>query len=532
MAEQTLYSSRMGGITPSVYSRLSQGGLPTQAPQQNKPFLMSGNTSLVRGQNLQPDIPQDQPQEQPLDMSQIPQVPSVTFDPNDFSHNEDQGDVGPKLPIKMPKDPTNGQKAYTPEHVQAGSQAISFGMKNNLPAPQTPVQAATQEQDHAKMQSDLTAIAGAPNPKKAWQEVQKDPFYKNSNFYTGMMNVGLAIMSGANPMQAFQAGDQAMKKGDMSSALGANRQALMDQGYSPASVEAAITSGDASKLQMQQMSDQDRMQAEDSRWAKRQQYADTRADAQTAQSNAEWDRRNAINQQNQLQQQEAADRRYQQRSQDMMDRQKQMIDYRQKVKQDAAAQQANSYDFDARSLNAEGKAGGYDSNKQWIEKAQTFDVANKDLQQAQNAIKAGDSQAARGAYTQALMNAVRGEIGVNRSMQPEDLEHFGADPSLFVKKGNEWSMKAGAAPTQASLKYLQDQVNTGLTSANQSIQDFKTQRIKSLVASGMDKRRATALVNRRAGGVFHDPMGAFESNVDASQGALSTGGDDYSWMNQ
>ncbi|RYA84715.1 hypothetical protein DD593_31095, partial [Enterobacter cloacae complex sp. 742-ADZ3-9B] len=75
------------------------------------------------------------------------------------------------------------------------------------------------------------------------------------------MNMGLAIMSGANAQQAGTAGIEGAKyfegedrKSRMSEYLRQNTKDLLAQGYSPNSISAAIASGDNSLLQMKQLS--------------------------------------------------------------------------------------------------------------------------------------------------------------------------------------------------------------------------------------------------------------------------------------
>lgn len=489
-------------------------------------FQNPEGVQIVHGANIQNDIPTGN--EAPV-QNNGPQAPADTLPLQQAQVASGGVDVGQDMAPPgwkyepAPKDPTGGVKEVTPEAVQAGSAAITNGVTNNLPPAQTPVQQATQAADHDKMQGDLQNMLSAKNPKTAWQKVQNEPFYKNSDFYTGLMNVGLAIASGANPMQAYQAGQQAMDKSALSSQMRVNQQALMDQGYSPASIEAAIVSGDASKLKMSQMSDEDRMAAENEQWVNRQKYQSDLNDQNTSAANAEWDRRHAIGQQDTIAQQAAADKRYDQRQADSLARSKALIDYRGDQKKQAASEKANSYDFDPRAINAEGRAGGYSTNRAWIEKEGMFNAASNDLSQTREALQAGDSQKARAGYMQAVLNAVRGEIG-DRTIQIEDLSHFAEDPSAPISAVNRAAIKSGFAPTDKALSYLEKGVGLGLKAAQHNSEKLKTDRINSLVKSqSMDAKRATALVNRVAGGQFYDPLNAFDSQMTDSdkQGALS-----------
>lgn len=494
---------------------------------------------VVHGSNIQNDLPTGN--EAPL-QSNGPSAPVDTLPLQQAQVASGGVDVGQDMAPPgwkydappMPKDPTNGVKSYTPEHVSNAQDAITFSMQNVLPPAQTPVQQATQAQDHAKMQSDIQYVASAKNPKTAWQELKKEPFYKNSDFYTGMMNVGLAIMSGANPMQAYQAGKESMDKASMSSQLGGNRQALIDQGYSPASVEAAITSGDVSKLRMQEMSDEDKMAAMDDQWARRQDYANQLGAQQTEAANAEWDRRNAINQQNQMQLQQAADRRAQERMAASEAQQKRMVDYRAEKKQEAAKQAAESFDFGSRDINAEKNTPEGANIRQWATKKGYFTAADKEHQIAQDAIAAyekeggeANRQKAVAAFKQLIFNLARGEIGENRSLQGSDLAEFAEDPSIPVRTVNDIKLKAGFTPTLDALRYVKAGIDTGIDSMNYNIDNTKEQRIRA-VAKTLGPRKATALVNRAFGSGWHDPLNAFGTGDEAPsrQGALSGAGSD------
>lgn len=507
------------------------GGAEEHAPA-NFTGSIEQQAGLVHGQNIQPDIPNDQPAGTVIEQGTGNALPPVQDNlPLQQATVQQPLDVGMDMkPADWKWQQQPDKQIATNKVPESHAEAAKAAVTSSMPQATTPVQAATQQADQDRIHKDIDYIANAKNPKKAWQEVKQDPFYKSSDFYTGLMGVGLAIMSGANPMQAYQAGQGMMDKAQLSTQMGQNRQALIDQGYSPASVEAAITSGDASKLKMQEMSDQDRMAAEDQLWGKRQGYEQQVAEKNRQEGNVEWDRRTAIQQANTMQQQAAADRRAQLRADEAERRQKDMFDYRMKAKQEAAKQAANSLEFDSRAVNAEAKAGGYNSNRQWIDKAQSFNVAAKDLQQIQQHMDKGNDQGARSAYQQTVLNLIRGEVGPNRAIQPEDVKAFGGDPSMWVSEGNSIKMKAGAAPTKQAVSYLDESIKTGLTSANQGIADFKRSRINSLMSSGYDPRRATALVNKTAGGEFYDPYNAFGGaptdadvqGVSASQGALGT----------
>ena len=266
----------------------------------------------------------------------------TTAGPEAFSNEQTMADNG-LLPTSAPKEisqnPTNDTKQYSQGAVNKGLQSVDIGLSSQTP--NSAMSAETQNLDASRIKGDMVNIAQAKNPKSAWQDLKKDPFYKDSNFYTGMMNVGLAIMSGANPMQAFQAGSQAMASADMKSQLRDNRDYLLQQ-YTPDSVAAAIASGDPKMLRQQEMSDADKMAQQNAEWTRRNNITsgqeDARSDKSTQQSLDAEQRR--YNQQNQLQQHQ-------------FNQQKQLLAMTTDITKQAAQDAANSFDFTSRDLNAE-----------------------------------------------------------------------------------------------------------------------------------------------------------------------------------
>lgn len=255
---------------------------------------------------------------------------------------------------------------------------------------------------------------------------------------------------------------------------------------------------------------------------------------QTEAANAEWDRRNAINQQNQMQLQQAADRRAQERMAASEAQQKRMVDYRAEKKQEAAKQAAESFDFGSRDINAEKNTPEGSNIKQWATKKGYFTAADKEHQIAQDAIAAyekeggeANRQKAVAAFKQLIFNLARGEIGENRSLQGSDLAEFAEDPSIPVRTVNDIKLKAGFTPTLDALRYVKAGIDTGIDSMNYNIDTTKEARIRA-VAKTLGPRKATALVNRAFGSGWHDPLNAFGTGDEAPsrQGALSGAGSD------
>ncbi|QYC96902.1 hypothetical protein PQC44_gp024 [Escherichia phage IME267] len=431
------------------------------------------------------------------------------------------------LPVTPPRKPLEEtDKEFSPVQVEQAQNVINT-LANSNPAPEG-MAGATRAKDQERINNDIMEVAKAKDPAQAWNELQKQPFYQKSSFYTGLMGVGLSIMSGKSPIEAFQIGSGLAAQDETKQQLEANRDALLEQGYSQDSVAAAIASGDPSLLKMRQISPQEKMAL---------------AAQDEERANREWDRRQQI-QENSMRERAAETRRAaEERADAQFAKQKELIEYRDKVKADRAEQAAQSFNFSTKELrNVQNTAEGSVA-KQWAEKAALFKQSHKDLDLADQAIKDKDYQSARTAYMQAIMNSARAEIGANRSLQADDLAHFAEDPSIFVKVGNTWSLKAGYRPSDAALSYARKQATVGASSADKGVLESKKSTIDAYVGSGMNKKRATALVNRGIpSGGFYDPYKTFDAEAEESvggdatnprlTGALSSSATDTSWMLQ
>lgn len=511
-------SQRLGNANPQAPAGLEQ--LAQQAQQDNQAITQQPGFA-DRLQALMASRQQGQPNA-PLQSNgnlagiEVP-MPGESNQASVESLGTEEGmeDAGltPRLPTTPPKPLEKDDKTFTADQVNASQSVVGNILKAQAPA--EGVSGATMQADHSRLQSDLQKVAESKNPEQAWNKLQKQPFYQNSSFYTGLMGVGLSIMSGKSPIEAFQIGQGMSQQDDIKKQLEANRDNLIDQGYSQDSVAAAIASGDPSQLKMRQRS-----------------VEEQRQDALAAEdrSNTEWERRNQITSAQADARQAAADERAQRNAALVEQRQKNLIDYRNQAKAQLAAEAAKSFNFTSKDLNAEKNTPEGKNNLQWSQKYEFFNASLKDLEQARDAVASGDDQKARAAYMQTLFNAVKGEIGDNRSIQIEDLKHFGADPAWFVRQGNEWAMKAGFAPTQKNLDYLDKAIDVGRQTAEINTQRLKEQRIKNL-AKFQGKERATALVNSAYGGVFTDPYNVFGDEGDAQpSGSSRAGALSSDWM--
>lgn len=472
-------------VNPDEMSPQAAQGLGDRAQALSQDIQTATNPAYdIPGAGVQGAPQAPQAQAAPI---QLPTA-DATVSPQSFQMDK---------PPTMPSDPTNGTKVYDPDNLKAGSAALSYGFQNNLPEAQSPVQAQTQAADHDKLQQDLQAIAGSKNPKTAWKEVKKDPFYKDSDFYTGLMNTGLAIMSGANPMEAFQAGKSAMDKATLGTQLGGNKQALIDQGYSPASIDAAITSGDVSKLKMQEMSDQDRIQAQGEAQAKTYQYTNdleqtrynrNRADklsdsAAAAQADANKMERNFEN--NKVLygiKQEGSLDLFKNREQFKADLKQQQID-------------ANGWKPDRTELSNE--------KSQWAPYVNKFGTRATNFATAEGAIEEGrhskDKNTANANFKLALEQATQALIGGQRSIDEHDLAAMAGQPGLIDRRGNDYSLAAGFTPTQQAWDYLGKLVDADKRHTLGPLKERMVQRGLQLYDQGRGRyspEQATMLINQ------------------------------------
>lgn len=411
------------------------------------------------------------------------------------------------LPVTAPAKPIEeSDKEFAPEQVEQ-AQGVMNTIASGVPQGEG-MGGATRAADQERVNQDILKVAQSKNPAEAWKTMQKQPFYQNSSFYTGLMGVGLSIMSGKSPIEAFQIGSGMASQDEAKQQLELNRDNLIEQGYSQDSVAAAIASGDPSMLKMRQISPQEKMAL---------------AAQDEARANQEWDRRQQIQDQSVRERAAETRRAAEERADAQFNKQKELIGYRDQVKADRAEQAANSFNFSTKELrNVQNTAEGSVA-KQWAEKAALFKQSHKDLDLADKAIKDGDYQSARTAYMQAIMNSARAEIGANRSLQADDLSHFAEDPSIFVKTGNTWSLKAGYRPSDAALSYARKQATVGASSADKGVLESKKATIDAYIGSGMDKKRATAVVNRGIpSGGFYDPYKTFDAEADEAVGGAAT----------
>ncbi|HEG2205560.1 TPA: hypothetical protein SCS57_002045 [Enterobacter cloacae] len=168
---------------------------------------------------------------------------------------------------------------------------------------------ATVDQMQQKANQDLSTIANSENPQATAQAIKNDPFYAKSGFADAMMGLGLSIMSGASPMEAFNTANAAAQNGKQEDKLNqirnnasANQDELLKQ-YTSDSVANYIATGDASQLRERQLSLEEK---------RNQQLEDQNREEQR--QDARFEQQNKIQQNNLISQEKREELRYNQRA--------------------------------------------------------------------------------------------------------------------------------------------------------------------------------------------------------------------------
>lgn len=109
---------------------------------------------------------------------------------------------------------------------------------------------------HDEALKQINSILSSNDPQSKWQEQQDKPFWQRNDAYAGLIGVGLSLLSGASPIEAFQAGEGMRTTQARKDELTNNKAYLLDR-YSADSVAQALASGDASLLKEKGMSQKD-----------------------------------------------------------------------------------------------------------------------------------------------------------------------------------------------------------------------------------------------------------------------------------
>ncbi|XGI80680.1 hypothetical protein ACED16_02610 [Enterobacter hormaechei] len=456
--------------------------------------------------------------------SQIPRMPGE-YTPNKslFTDNSKQASAMEYKPTQSPVMPKTFNLQDAHEAIESSRPALVPGDGS--------VMDATANQTVDDVKSNLTAIANAKDPDAVAASIMSQPGYGSGGFAGGLMNMGLAIMSGANPMQATQAGIEGAKyfegedrKSRMSEYLRQNAKDLINQGYSANSISAAIASGDNSLLQMKQLSPAEKR-------------AQDLQDQQTEFQNRLTLQNNSINAQADRDDKRAETARIAQDAKEAAAEKKAQAQADQKQK----TLNAKYYMVDDNPVMTNSEFNGLKTSFQRVHNAlgvknSAFDQANTNLQDARDAKASGDDIASTAAYRQSLEQYVKGIMGSgNRSLDDKQLESLGVDPAWLRNKTGAITLAAGFSPTDDNIKYIQSAIDTDSKASNKEANRLVKDEIDRLVKTrNMDVPTATKVANGYAsvtlGSHTYDPYGVFgepttdsSNSVQASNGALSSG---------
>lgn len=109
---------------------------------------------------------------------------------------------------------------------------------------------------HDEALKQINSILSSNDPVSKWQEQQDKPFWQRNDAYAGLIGVGLSLLSGASPIEAFQAGEGMRTTQARKDELANNKAYLLER-YTADSVAQALASGDASLLKEKGMSQKD-----------------------------------------------------------------------------------------------------------------------------------------------------------------------------------------------------------------------------------------------------------------------------------
>lgn len=326
-------------------------------------------------------------------------------------------------------------------NVQAATQAIKDTLPAMMPGDGAVGDATAIEQANTVV-DHMHTIANAKDPDAVAASLMNQPGYESGSFMGGLMNMGLAIMSGADPEHAAQAGikgqeyfDDKARKEQMSDYLRQNAKDLLDQGYSANSISAAIANGDNSLLKMRQLSPSE-IQAQ--------------KDKDNQDANKEWDRRTAIEQGNKMEalNTKSADQRSLEamRAQDKADAKKAIADA---AKQDAEAQPFSTLPKGRSGNNAQMTALNkrYDKN---VTNWRMADQAYTSLQGLENA----DDRTQLATMQAEGDRLARSLLGGNATLTPEQIKEITGSPMSMDQFADWFSTNTDQGRAKRAIKYM------------------------------------------------------------------------------
>lgn len=171
--------------------------------------------------------------------------------PSNFAYSEP-----PALPVEQPDmAPQETPQQTLPDAAQVATVVNSLGEQAR------PTDSPSGASIHDEAMSQINAILGSQDPQTAWQEAQDLPFWQNNSLYSSLGALGLSLLSGATPIEAFNNAEAARQSQTVKDQLKNNRAYLLER-YTADSVANAIASGDTKALQPKQISQKDQIALE------------------------------------------------------------------------------------------------------------------------------------------------------------------------------------------------------------------------------------------------------------------------------
>ncbi|EJY3122536.1 hypothetical protein OGA32_000118 [Salmonella enterica] len=338
---------------------------------------------------------------------------------------------------------------------------------------------ATAIQQHQQAKQDVATIANSPNPDAVAKAILSQPQYGSGSFGGALMFSALqAMQPGSTAMDIAKAGIQGSeffaekdRKASTSDYLRQNVRQLLDSGYSPDSISAAITNGDNTLLKMRQLSPEQRRQQE--------------LEDQKAQ-NQEWRNRSDITQKNAIELKGIE-------SADAMARQKQALDREAQRTSDAEAKaeqkRFENYNNDYRSRNT-----GFVriNNRQ-----NTFaNKANQWWEQYQEHIKNGDKQAAAADLKFASSELENSQIVGQRSTTPEEIQAATRIGGLWDQMITKANQLANGTLDESAAKAFGQTVRNAASMEHEVIENKSHNDYEAHRNAGWSPEQAADLVNR------------------------------------
>ncbi|HCB9835984.1 TPA: hypothetical protein M2Q89_000692 [Escherichia coli] len=443
----------------------------------------------------------------------VPSYPNIGGSNNPFrkpaSSSMPLGASRPVMPVATPTDASQPK----PQFDMAQAYKTVQDAANSVKLGDGGIRDATMDQQAQQVTNDLQSVANAENPEAAMNAVRSQPFYQKEGFADAMMGIGLSVMSGASPLQAFQAGNEAAQQGKQEEKLDtirnnakANESSLLQQ-YTPDSVANYIATGDASQLRERQLSLEEKRQQQLEDQATQDQREDQRADRADQRQQRNFDYQLKRQDQSQI----AAENRAQARL-------------------DAADQKADQKVYTDITNNTMKLNKTLQRNDQ--QRIKGFDSS---LTTLDNYFKPGASdtekQAALQLASETAFNAIQGSSTAEKTQ--DKINDMLGQPGLINVVGGKISWATGI-PRDQQAKYLQTLLKMDKNSWKKTYDDSYLEQADANIPEGADdttKKRILASISKGAGrkltlddyNSWYDKTYGGGEETPSTRGTLSSG---------